>query len=426
MLRYRCHRSGTYRDPYMEKNVERIRRLQRAGSKKLQGFCIAEVTLRQRHSDGVCAVTLQKRHVGHSIEDDDEVRHIYLTRTQKEWIAGQLLDGVPKDEILEKVSSHFDVNEIANRRLSTLSLKDIDNIAASWKIDAPLLRIRHRTRQCSEKKHRPKVTSKIELLHERHAAAEKYMNERSLMVHFDTNAHLWEVNFFTPSQDGEVEMYYIQKNKTMICAQSSEACVLPCLTCRSCSHEYSCSCCDSVMQNIMCKHIHALCLFFQNFSAQNKAAISFVNEVSDVTKESSADLPLAVEVHAGQRIQTLADGTGEISCLETIVKDSKQEFNEINNVPVVAEMPTGLPLTANVYTGEPTQILANGTSETSCIETVVKDIKRVFNEFVSKLTKNLTPENCQDWYIVKEHLLHEFESKFHLLEGDRQQRQKTE
>ncbi len=134
VLRYRCHRSGMYRDASVRENRARKRRLKVTGSKKLQGFCPGEVTLRQRRNDGLCVVTVQKVHVGHSIEDKDEVLHIYLTRVEKETIARQLMAGVSKEEILQTIYKDFDPNHVKNRRLDTLSSQDIDNVASAFKI----------------------------------------------------------------------------------------------------------------------------------------------------------------------------------------------------------------------------------------------------------------------------------------------------
>ncbi len=108
--------------------------MQISGSKRLQGFCPGEMTVRQRHKSGLCLVTLQKVHVGHSIDDFSEVRHIRLTQIEKEWIASQLMEGVSKDKLEEKITLNFALH---GTRLSTLTLKDIANVANAWKIKAP-------------------------------------------------------------------------------------------------------------------------------------------------------------------------------------------------------------------------------------------------------------------------------------------------
>ncbi len=634
VLRYRCHRSGIYQDSFTGSNKKRKRRLRLGGTKKLQGFCIAEVTLRQRLSDGLCVVTLQATHVGHSIHDDSEVRHMYLSRSEKEWIASQLLNGVPKYKILEKITENNEIiNASDNRRLSAVSLKDIHNIAASWKADVPPSRaddpahvdvfvsqhadsilyykkqdehdakydvlndndfvvvyqtpfqktllvkyghkvvafdgihglnpynftvhsllivdaenegfavaflvsnrsdqavmeifvacirdncgvvnaatlmsdmdgvyynawqsvmgppkhsifcswhvrkvwrenlrklvttntgerditkderqrvislvekqlydladdldemcftnklesflrtqdpvvepfldyfrknyvskntdawascyhahagmnvnmrvesfhrtlkyniakkkkvgtlaaglhclefyVKQRSRQYLGKKYRPKVTSKLTALRKRHLAAEKYVNEQPLKMQFDEDLKVWKVNSFTPSKDGVVKMYCIQKNEISECSTSSEGCTLSCFTCRSCFHEYKCSCRDSTVQSNMCKHIHALCLFhqLQNVSAQSEAT---------VTSEAPCELPL--ELSDEEQAAFSVDTAGEVTDKEK----------------------------------------------------VISDIKKTFTELTSTLIENVTDENFQDWYPFYDQFLSKLPSAFEL------------
>ncbi len=639
----------------MDSKQRRKQCLLPAGSKKLKRFCIAEVTLRKRLSDGLCLVTVQEPHVGHSIRDDGKMLHVYLSRAEKEWITGQLLNGVPKDKILEKITLNCDIDASANHRLSTLSLKDIDSFATSWKADAPFIRVddpahvdafvsqhadsilyykkrderdtkfnilndgdfvvvyqtafqktilfkyghevvvfdgirglnpynfavhsllvvdaenegfavaflvsnrsdqtvlevfvacvrdncgiintttlmsdvdnvcydawqgvmgppklsvfctwhvreawkenlqkliktgagdrkmsqverrrvtdlvkrqlfdladdldqasftgklksflslkdpvvqpfldyfrknyvtknnidawascyrvhaglninthvesfrrtlkynitkkkevgavaaclhhldyyvKQRTRQYLGKNNHPKITSKLTSLLERHLAAEKYVNEQPLIVQFDEDLQAWQVNSFTPSKDGVVEMYYVQKNETVECVKNSEGCMLSCLTCRSCFHEYKCSCWDSAVQTNMCEHIHALCLFFklQDASAENEATVSVLDEVEDVTviEEMSGELPLIVESVEEQVLSLAGDADG-----------------------------------------------ASGKAK------VVSDIKKAFSELASSLIENVTDENFQDWYTLSDLLIPEFLSTFQLLGKNRRQRQ---
>ena len=62
-----------------------------AGSKKLQGFCPGEMTVREKKIDGTCLVRHQKKHIGHDVNDSaNEMPHVYLTDFEKRDIARQI------------------------------------------------------------------------------------------------------------------------------------------------------------------------------------------------------------------------------------------------------------------------------------------------------------------------------------------------
>lgn len=124
--RYICHRSGFVRSSVSEDS--RKRRLKASGYKYLGGICPAEIRLLIREN-GTCSVKYQTTHVGHSVGDESELKHMYLTREAKKRIAAEIQSGVPPREIVKR-------RKLSNcgkdpNRLSVIRLKDVHNIAAS-------------------------------------------------------------------------------------------------------------------------------------------------------------------------------------------------------------------------------------------------------------------------------------------------------
>lgn len=140
VTRYICHRSGLYRDN--SKNAPRKRSLKEWGSKKIQGYCPAEIML-QLGEDG-CHVQFQSVHVGHEVGSRDELHYIFLDKEQKRMVAEQLIQGVPRTEIVKSLNLSLEQQESLGR-LSILNFKDVDNIARSFGI-----RSRRRARSSGE------------------------------------------------------------------------------------------------------------------------------------------------------------------------------------------------------------------------------------------------------------------------------------
>lgn len=140
VTRYNCHRSGLYRDH--SKTAPRKRSLKEWGSKKIQGYCPAEIMLQLR--DDGCHVQFQSVHVGHEIGSRDELHHVFLDKEQKRMVAEQLIEGVPRTEIVKSLNLSLEQQESLGR-LSILNFKDVDNIARSFGI-----RSRRRARSTSE------------------------------------------------------------------------------------------------------------------------------------------------------------------------------------------------------------------------------------------------------------------------------------
>lgn len=123
---FSCHRSG----PYVPKMAEKIRRSKLQGSKKLNGFCPAEITVRENRANGVCLSTYIKTHVGHAIADETELAHVYLNREERESIAEKIAAGMS----FEQITNAMCVDGETDDKLRLLSNHDLHNIAASYNL----------------------------------------------------------------------------------------------------------------------------------------------------------------------------------------------------------------------------------------------------------------------------------------------------
>lgn len=94
---FNCHRSGTYRS-----KGSGLRQLKPQGSCKTGKECLAflEVT----RTDGKVSIVYQKKHYEHSLE----LQHINLTDTEKEALAGQLVQGFQSTPCSTESSYHVD------------------------------------------------------------------------------------------------------------------------------------------------------------------------------------------------------------------------------------------------------------------------------------------------------------------------------
>ena len=63
----------------------------------------------------------------------DELHHVFLDKEQKRMVAEQLIQGVPRTEIVKSLNLSLEQQESLGR-LSILNSKDVDNIARSFGI----------------------------------------------------------------------------------------------------------------------------------------------------------------------------------------------------------------------------------------------------------------------------------------------------
>lgn len=116
--KYQCHRSGTFITKSLNK-----RKLKLAGSCKINGFCPASIKVICKNN--IVSVIYQPIHVGHKCD----LKHIHLTKEERQDIATQLTNGKPSDIIMTNIR-----NSITNSELSRFHLvdkKDIANIRKS-------------------------------------------------------------------------------------------------------------------------------------------------------------------------------------------------------------------------------------------------------------------------------------------------------
>lgn len=87
--------------------------------------------------------------------------------------------------------------------------------------------------------------------------------KESFTINVIDDNQTWQVGSFSATSEVvEVKMYLVQRVGTKECDSNAEAepCADSCDNCKSCIHEYVCSCYDSTVCKYMCKHIHALSL----------------------------------------------------------------------------------------------------------------------------------------------------------------------
>ncbi|XP_065207044.1 uncharacterized protein LOC135836253 [Planococcus citri] len=88
-----CHCSGLYTSAAA--NEPRKRKLKKKGSKKIQAICPAEIVIKQSKSDSKFYVTYQSTHVAHDVGDKNQLQHMYLDKSKKFDLGGQLAAGIP-------------------------------------------------------------------------------------------------------------------------------------------------------------------------------------------------------------------------------------------------------------------------------------------------------------------------------------------
>ncbi len=133
LSQYTCHRSGLY-EP---RTPSRQRRLKQKGSKKINGFCPAEIAVRRSKTDGTCKVYYVQTHLGHTVCDKTELAHVFISKEERQNIAFKISAGIPYDKILKESVQLSQKNDGAER-LRLLCNKDLHNIAASYRLKRPL------------------------------------------------------------------------------------------------------------------------------------------------------------------------------------------------------------------------------------------------------------------------------------------------
>ncbi len=126
---YMCHRSGVYES----KTEDRKRKVKVSGLKKLNGYCPAGMKVIRRSGECSCQVSFLKTHVGHAVENETELRHVYLNDEERRYLASKISAGIPMPKILEECRNSAQESGL-HQRLSVLKLQDLHNISAAYNL----------------------------------------------------------------------------------------------------------------------------------------------------------------------------------------------------------------------------------------------------------------------------------------------------
>lgn len=124
---YICHRSGYYKS-----KSKGIRHIKLAGTRKINSYCPASITVRKCQESGLLNVTYFPTHLGHN----SDIKHIGLCENEKEKIAGQLITGVPAAYILSEIAETSSPTE----RLAVTTAQDLRNISKKYQINGNTIR----------------------------------------------------------------------------------------------------------------------------------------------------------------------------------------------------------------------------------------------------------------------------------------------
>ena len=125
ILKLRCHRSGL--QSIKEKRNVRFEKI--GGSKKLRGYCPAEIIVEVSKKNKTVCVTYQKTHVGHLITSVEELKFVSIDAKEKDEIVKKLESGVPQDRILLKYNLSVQPDESQYNRTDLIDYDDVANIA---------------------------------------------------------------------------------------------------------------------------------------------------------------------------------------------------------------------------------------------------------------------------------------------------------
>ncbi|VVC28141.1 Hypothetical protein CINCED_3A014603 [Cinara cedri] len=102
-----------------------------------------------------------------------------------------------------------------------------------------------------------KRTTKLKLLRANHKKVEKQSESKNIVIK-SSSCNSWRVQSFTD----ENIIYNVLKSEIRECTMYEDMiCLLPCTKCKTCFHNYTCSCHDQSIKNNMCKHIHAVGMY---------------------------------------------------------------------------------------------------------------------------------------------------------------------
>ena len=124
-----------------------------------------------------------------------------------------------------------------------------------------------------------KLVKKLQVLRTRHKAS-MLLDAETVLTTLDDK---WQVLSST-----QTEFYTVKR------IQHCKSCLLQCIHCNSCFHEFVCSCMDSAIRNNMCKHIHLVCRTLTNMIPENMNMNEEHMLIIDLPKDGDTMLEEAV------------------------------------------------------------------------------------------------------------------------------------
>ncbi|XP_065213590.1 gastrula zinc finger protein XlCGF58.1-like [Planococcus citri] len=293
-LVYVCHRSGRK----IIKSSNRKRAYIVRGSKKLDGVCPASITLHLNRKYSSCVATFLKTHVGHQSNDETELKYCFLRPEEREKLAGMLVSGIPKREILNdqlrdstNLPHDFNPTNVAKTRL--LTNKDLCNVETTFNVKT------NRT------------------------------NENSIRLYNKDSENVEEF----VKEDHCVEMYTV-RIKPQTCPAEEDpdigACYLICDEDGDNAHRYSCSCSENATKSHMCEHIHTV---LSNVQVQEPALcepLSILNEIEPPPRstEDVQDYNSLVESAACEEVERLRSKI-QMWCQRTLEMSKSYNLQEL-------------------------------------------------------------------------------------------------
>nr|CAH7728279.1 unnamed protein product [Callosobruchus chinensis] len=261
-----CHHSGRYRgrgNGHRYRDPSRICKRGKVCPARLVVTCTI---------DGV-EVVFYKTHIGHN----NEPKCFRLTHSEREEIAGMLLNDVPHHKIIQKIRS-----KMPPSRERAIKLQDLYNIRRDFNING---------------------MKEVMRTHETSFEISDEMVETVL-------ENVWNVKL-------NEDVYTVVLDSEIKC----RSCRLLCWVCRVCVHKFSCTCSDHLLDGKFCKHIHA-CVRLQkldNIEILDGTVLTQDDQNYDIdTQENETETKRVGEMNDGrQNLSLLLNASlGVISTLD--------------------------------------------------------------------------------------------------------------
>lgn len=172
------------------------------------------------------------------------------------------------------------------------------------------------------------LSKKVIMLRKAHDQAKNHLDTKVGIRKCEDNGASWIVESFSTSNTE-----YIVTN----CGDCVPDCKLMCDKCFCCTHMFKCSCQENSIRNIMCKHIHAVCL--QQVIEQEIVDIVNSEPEEDVEDDISISSPIAVyQLTEDEVIEPESVENYEEPKMEDVSEQNRKHFESI--MALVASSPT--------------------------------------------------------------------------------------